>query len=102
VRSTTSEWTQRFPVSPERALELAQPYIEQSFELRRKMHGYVPPERNPHPNWMNDPGTIYMGFERGWYLIVKDSYPYKVHNGWICRQHAVRVHTRTGQVVPPS
>jgi hypothetical protein len=78
-------------ISPERALELAGPWLDDSFELR----GGGRPGRAK----MFDKPIDYIVLQGNWYHVSRDNYPYKTIYAY--RNHSVRVHSRTGRVIPP-
>jgi len=74
-------------ITPERARELAKPYLAECFSRR-------PARRlSPHPG---EPTDIIV--QKGdWYCVTRDNYPYKTLGAYT--HTAVRVHVRTGVVV---
>ncbi len=76
-------------ITPERALELAAPYLDRTYELRLKSRHSV----------MAHPLTDTIVIMDGWYYVSRDNYPYKTLRAYI--YHAVKVHTVTGEVIPP-
>lgn len=79
------------PVSVIEAVEKAEPYLDESFRLRQKGR-----DQYDWPTW--DP-TLTVTLKGGYYYIVKDNYPYIYHSAY--RAHAVKVHSKTGKLIPP-
>ena len=78
-------------VAPEEALELAQPYLDWSYQLRLQ---------NRSDRMRSDrPPTDHISIKGEWYYIVRDNYPAIFAKFYL--PHAVRVHGETGQVLPP-
>lgn len=82
-----------FDISPERAVELAQPYLEKSFELRRQ---HIEPNRRSDSN----PPFDHVNLKGDMYYIVRDNYPAIKASFYL--RYAVRVNANTGEVTPPS
>ena len=80
------------PVSPDKAVEAAQPFLDQSFALCRALRGSDWPEQsNPR---------ISVKLEGSQYKVLKDNYPYKSYSEYRF-SHAVLVNAETGEVTPP-
>jgi len=72
-------------------LRQAKPHLDKCFELRKK-------GRPEHMN--NDDEPIdYITVNHGWYYIMRDCYPTPYKNYYT--DHAVRVHTQTGELKEP-
>ena len=83
-----------FDITPERAVELAQPHLEKSYELRRQH--FEPNGRSANPKPPSDHVTL----KGDTYYIVRDNYPaIKTSSYLYC---AVKVNANTGEVTPPS
>jgi hypothetical protein len=80
------------PISPDGAVEAAQPYLDQSFTLCRADRGSDWPSR----------GEPYVSvkLEGKYYKVLKDNYPYKSFSEHRF-SHAVKVNAETGEVSPP-
>jgi hypothetical protein len=78
------------PISPAEAVEAAEPYLDQSFELLRA-------ERTL--NSSNSEPRIRVKLEGNAYWILKDNYISM--NAGYGFDHAVKVDARTGEVTPP-
>lgn len=76
-------------VTAEEAVRLAQPHLEESFELRKK--------NRPEDMKSDDPPVDHVMLKGDWYYIVRDNY--WAHKSELT--HAVRVHTQTGEVQEP-
>ncbi|MGE3809306.1 MAG: hypothetical protein AB7K24_31970 [Gemmataceae bacterium] len=79
-------------VQAQEAYELAKPHLERCFELRKK----------GRPEKMNEGKPVdYITIgEGGWYYIMRDCYETTYKNYYT--DHAVRVHTETGELKEPS
>jgi hypothetical protein len=78
-------------VTPEEALVRAEPYLDLTFQLRRRDRG---------EDEMSDrPATDHIAVKDDWYYIARDNYP--SHSPGFYLPHAVRVHGQTGQLLPP-
>lgn len=79
-------------IQPERAVELAGPYLDKSFHLRTKNR---PPrmlsDRKPYINVM---------LKGNYYYVVKDNYPAIPTSFYL--PHAVKVHKQSGEVIEPN
>ncbi|MBL7544797.1 MAG: hypothetical protein JNL11_13350 [Bdellovibrionaceae bacterium] len=84
---------QNVHVDAQTAVQLAQPFLENSYALRRKMRGEIQQNPNREP-------VIRLLLKGAWYFVSLDDYPSMTNYYYL--QHAVRVHTDTGQVIPPS
>jgi len=76
------------PITPQKALLLAEPYLHKHYQLRL-----------PNRSWVQDQEPVDYVFLKGnWYYIDRDNYPYKFvdENYW---HSIVKVHKITGQVV---
>lgn len=78
-------------VPPGQALELARPYLDRSFELRRQGR---PPSDLDHRR----PSDVVV-VEGEWYYISRDNHADSSPKFFL--PHAVRVSGLTGEVVPP-
>ncbi len=79
-------------VSPEKALELAEPYLQMSWEIGCRHHA--------SDHWCKKQATVHIVQKCDHYYIRKTSYPYKSINAYL--HHAVKVHVDSGEVTPPS
>jgi hypothetical protein len=81
-----------FKINPEEAMELAKPYLDLSFRLRRKMRGEEGTDQIKET-------TVWVLFKGNYYYISKDDYPSYTpgYYSW----HAVKVDCVTGEVIPP-
>lgn len=79
-------------ISPEKALELAEPYLEFSYKLRKENR---PAEYNP-----TTPPVKYVILKEKSYYITKDNYNSKLVTFYLT--HAVKVDKDTGEVTKPS
>jgi len=77
-------------VSPEKAYELAEPFLERTHELRNAVRNFPSHRLN-----MDD----YILLKGRYYYIARDNYPYKTW--WAYFNHAVRVNCMTGEVKEP-
>ena len=75
------------PITPEKALAIAEPYLHERFQLRLSQSWH--PDQEP---------VDYVFLKGNWYYIDRDNYPYKFvdENYW---NSVVKVHKITGQVV---
>lgn len=89
-REKIPPWTtDRLTIPPERAYELAQPYLEESFRLRQEMR-----------TWNSDrPPNDHFTLKGGQYHIARDNYPYIFTGSYL--KHAVIVDANTGAITPP-
>ncbi len=78
-----------FKISPEKAVELAGPYLDLSYELRVKNRSIS------HNAPLND----YVVQKGKWYYVTRDNYPYKYIGAY--KNHAVKVNVNSGTVIPP-
>lgn len=76
-------------VTPDEALEKAEPYLNLTFHLRQQQRDEI----------STDPPTDHVSVKDGWYYIVRDNYP--SYSPGFDLAHAVRVHGQTGQLLPP-
>lgn len=85
-----------FQISPQQAVALAEPYLDDSFRLRRIARH----DEQNHGLWKDTPPRDYIFVRSYMYLISRDNYP-SMNLGYY-KSHAVRVNGMTGQVIPPS
>ena len=79
-------------VSPSKAVELAEPHLQQSFELRSRDWAEWNSKRMPPHNVVTRKGD--------WYYVARDDLPPSMTLSFYLA-HAVRVHTQTGEVIEP-
>jgi hypothetical protein len=79
------------PFSASQAVERAQPYLEETFSLRRKARDETG-ERGSKPK-------VFVTLKGRHYYIIKDDYPYIFQSSY--QSHAVKVDSKTGEVIPP-
>jgi hypothetical protein len=78
------------PISADKAVEAAQPYLDKTFALCRASRG---------SNWPESEPRIRVMLEGKTYKVLKDNYPsMNAHYGF---DHAVKVDAETGEVTPP-
>lgn len=76
-------------ISVQKAIDLAKPYLEESYKLRMGMRKWT---------LDNNAETItYVSLIDDYFYIVKDNYPYKFREAYL--PFAVRVHNQTGEVI---
>jgi hypothetical protein len=78
-------------VTPEEALEQAGPFLDLTFQLRRRDRG--------EDAITGRPPTDHIAVKDGWYYIVRDDQSSLSTNFYL--PHAVRIHGQTGQLLPP-
>ncbi|TAL37008.1 MAG: hypothetical protein EPN93_06155 [Spirochaetes bacterium] len=74
-------------ISPERARELAQPFLAECYARRKAQRLSNLP----------GPPTDIVVQKGDWYFVTRDNYPYKTLGAYT--HTAVRVHTETGEIV---
>lgn len=82
---------QAFPnttISVQKAIQLAKPYLEESYKLRLGMRKWTLDNDNE--------AIIYVSLIDDYFYIVKDNYPYKFREAYL--PFAVRVHKQTGEI----
>lgn len=79
-------------VSPEEAVKLAQPHLETSFKLRM--------QDRAEDMKSDDPPFDHVTLKGKWYYVVRDNCLGAVNSEFYL-PHAVRVHTKTGEVQEP-
>ena len=77
-------------ISPQQAVRIAEPYLDETFELRARNRRHVS-DREPE---------VHVMLEGKYYYVVKDNYP--SYTPGLYLWHAVKVHKDTGDVSPPS
>jgi hypothetical protein len=77
-------------IDPNSAVELAAPYLEQTYLLRKSNSDLVRIEKN---------ATVWVTVKGDYYYIVKESYPSIDASFYL--DHAVKVHKKTGNVIEP-
>jgi len=77
-------------ISPEKAYEIAKPYLQLSYEIRNKKRNYPSDKLE-----MND----YILLKGNYYYITRDNYPYKTFMAYL--NHAVKVDSGTGEIIKP-
>ena len=78
-------------VSAIKAIKLAEPYLDKTFELRSALRDW-PSKEDKEP-------VVHVVLKGKYYYIVKENYPYKYIEAYL--PHAVKVNKNTGQVYPP-
>lgn len=78
-------------VSATDAVEKVMPYLDETFALRRK-------DRDQH-EWPTSEATVWVTLKGQYYHIAKDNYPYMNQRMYLL--HAVKVHSETGEFIPP-
>jgi hypothetical protein len=78
-------------IQPQKAVELAGPYLDKTFELRLQ-DSELTRRKEIEP-------IIYVTLKNDEYYIVKDNYPAK--SVYFYPKHAVKVNINTGNVIPP-
>jgi hypothetical protein len=79
-------------ITPEKAVELARPYLDLSYEMRRS-------NRKDVYNKMSESPLEYVILKGDYYYVTKDNYPSNVVTFYM--EHAVRVNKKTGKVHKP-
>ena len=79
-------------MSIEQAIDMATPYLDESFRIMSKNREFI--SGGDNAPW------IHVIEEGRYYLITKDNYPYKYFDPYI--KAAVKVNKYTGEVIPPS
>ena len=79
-------------ISPQKALELATPYTNDSYELRKR-------NRSEKYNSMAATSIEYVVLKDNYYYITKDNYPSKLASFYMT--YAVKVNKNTGEVIRP-
>jgi hypothetical protein len=82
-------------ISPAKALELAKPHLQKSWELGCKSH-------SDPKHWCvtrANRAIVHIVQKGNYYYLRKTSYPYKTFTAYL--YHAVKVHVNSGQVTPP-
>ncbi|MEK7698944.1 MAG: hypothetical protein AAB332_00935 [Planctomycetota bacterium] len=78
-------------IQPQKAVELASPFLDKTFELRQKDSELARgKDREP---------IIYVTLKNDEYYIVKENYP--AISVYFYLKHAVKVNIKTGKVTPP-
>ncbi|MCC6696993.1 MAG: hypothetical protein IT365_15295 [Candidatus Hydrogenedentes bacterium] len=85
------EEVKRAKIQPSEAAELAQPFLDQTFELRKA-------DSELSRDGRGDP-AIWVTLDGGHYYVVKENYPFIKASAHL--HHAVKVHKNTGKVIPP-
>jgi len=78
-------------IQPQKAVELAGPYLDKTFELRQQ-DSDLTRRKDIEP-------IIHVTLKNNEYYIVKDNYPDK--SVYFYLKHAVKVNIKTGNVIPP-
>ncbi|MEW6067615.1 MAG: hypothetical protein AB1610_04920 [Nitrospirota bacterium] len=78
-------------IQPQKAVELASPYLDKTFELRQK-------ESELNRNKDREP-IVYVTLKDDEYYIVKENYPAK--SVYFYLKHAAKVNIHDGKVTPP-
>ncbi len=78
-----------FKITPEKAVELAEPYLDLSYKIRLSKRS------GTHDGPLND----YVVQKGKWYYVTRDNYPYKYIGAY--KNHAVRVNVNSGMIIPP-
>ena len=79
-------------ISPIQAISLASPYLDKSFKLRIA-------DRPSHLKNLSDPPIDHVVKSGKWFLITRDNCPGTLVYFYV--KHAVKVNSRTGEVIPP-
>ena len=79
-------------ISPNKALSIAEPYLETSFALRRKNRG------SKYNSGTKEPIT-YVVLDKDYYYVTKDNYDAKFVNFYF--DYAVKVNKNTGELILP-
>ena len=78
-----------FIISPEKAVKLAEPYLNLSYELRVKNRSI-----------RHDSPLVDFVVQKGkWYYVTRDNYPYKYIGAY--KNHAVKVNVNSGMIIAP-
>lgn len=75
-------------VSIEKAIQIAEPYLNQSYKMRLSMRKW--------PLKSNSPPIIYVTLLDQYYYIVKEDYPYQYREAYL--EFAVKVNRNNGHV----
>lgn len=78
-------------IQPQKAVELASPYLDKTFELRQK-DSDLDRRKDTEP-------IIHVTLKDDEYYIVKENYPAK--SVYFYLKHAVKVNIKDGKVTPP-
>lgn len=78
-------------IQPQKAVELASPYLDKTFELRQR-NSDLTRKKDVEP-------IIHVTLKDDEYYIVKENYPGK--SVYFYLEHAVKVNINSGNVVPP-
>ena len=79
-------------LTAQNAIELAAPFLDDSYAIRRKMRGEN--QANPHRE-----AVTWLSIKDKWYYVTKDDYPSYTPGYYM--HHAVRVNSDTGEVIKP-
>lgn len=75
-------------ISIDKAIQIAQPYLNQSYKLRMSLRKW--------PLQSSSPPIIYVTLLDQYYYIVKEDYPYQYREAYL--EFAVKVNRNSGQV----
>lgn len=78
-------------IQPQKAVDLASPYLDKTFELRQK-DSELNRRKDREP-------IVHVTLKDDEYYIVKENYPEK--SVYFYLKHAVKVNIKTGKVTPP-
>lgn len=76
------------PVTIEQAIQIAEPYLNQSYKMRLSLRKW--------PLQSNTPPIIYVTLLDQYYYIVKEDYPYQYREAYL--EFAVKVNRMNGKV----
>ncbi len=77
-------------ISVQKAIELSEPYLEKTFELRKVGRDFVPEKQT----------DIWVTLKNNWFYVVKDNYPSYTPGFYM--KHAVKIHSDTGEIIQPN